>query len=83
MSHLLEQLEGRERRAECLRNDKAMREPVCAGLATDHIPGELSSIWCWRCGEGTVAGLCREKRAAFFAECEADARDVMRNRSEK
>lgn len=34
-------------------------ESPCAGKATQPVPGEQSSIWCYRCGEGTIPGLCR------------------------
>lgn len=36
--------------------------PQCAARSTAHVPGELSAIWCERCGEGTTAGgICRDR----------------------
>lgn len=64
MSHLLEQLEGRERRAECLRNDESMRRPA---------PTLACAFQC-----GWPNDCCQTKARAFFAECEAEARKVMR-----
>jgi hypothetical protein len=34
---------------------------TCAGKATTSIPGNNSALWCYRCGEGTVAGMCRQE----------------------
>lgn len=70
MSELLGQLEGRERRAECLRNDEAMngwRKCEFCGCNTN-----AAARAC--CQQGRNADATR----AFFAECEAEARDVMR-----
>lgn len=79
MSALLSQLEGRERRAECLRNDAALNgEPAftCWGLRS----------FCAEVGHKCrAAGKCvftppSTAARAFFAECEAEARDVMRGK---
>jgi hypothetical protein len=41
-------------------------EPKCVARATERIPGELSAIWCDRCGEGTIAGgPCRARNAGM------------------
>jgi hypothetical protein len=74
MSHILEQLEGRERRAECLRDD------ILNGGRTGWPPGMLQddcrklSRWL----ANRIDSRMHAKQAAFFAECEAEARKVMR-----
>jgi hypothetical protein len=82
MSALLSQLEGRERRAECLRNDAALN-----GGKTGWPPGMLQddcrALSKWLANRIDSRMHAREAARAFFAECEAEARDVMRNRSEK
>jgi hypothetical protein len=35
--------------------------PPCAAQSSTRVPGDLSTIWCYRCGEGTVPGMCRSK----------------------
>ena len=76
MSHLLEQLEGQERRAECLRDD------ILNGGRTGWHPGMLQddcrklSRWL----ANRIDSRMHAKQAAFFAECEAEARDVMRGK---
>lgn len=100
MSHLLEQLEGRERRAECEKHDAEMtgiawRHPSAAvwinhypatGVTGEHwqgyyrLPGQTSK----RVSERGFASLeaaiatCRQEARAFFAECEAEARQIVR-----
>ena len=78
MSHLLEQLEGRERRAECLRNE------ALNGGRTGWPPGMLQDdsrkLSCWLANRIDSRMHAREAARAFFAECEAEARDVMRGK---
>lgn len=89
MSQLLGKLEGRERRAECLRNDAAMN---CA--VVDLITGAPITINGVEQTGLTAEDAERISAAAnlymrddlysevrtFFAECEAEARDVMRGK---
>lgn len=74
MSHLLEQLEGRERRAECLRNEAMTADETRAFLAQFGTARESFARWPRRMRDAAHYGSAR----AFFAECEAEARDVMR-----
>lgn len=69
MSALLSQLEGRERRAECLRNEECM-----AAYEAQTI---LAQRWVRNMSDYSASAR------QFYESCEADARDVMRNRSEK
>jgi hypothetical protein len=64
MSQLLSQLEGRSRRAECERNDRAHgithTRPIVA--------------------KGNHRVAANDEMELFFAQCEADARDVVRGK---
>ena len=89
MSHLLEQLEGRERRAECLRNEAALNGDSQPATPTpkpysewDEEDGRRRVEQAWREWDELLAELAereaKPKARAFFAECEAEARKVMR-----
>lgn len=91
MSALLGQLEGRERRAECLRNDKAMNGgKVAAGGEAERAHSQPPNCEYPKC-ECPIVGLnpqCGKHTGnyktvptasrSFFAECEEDARQILR-----
>ena len=39
-------------------------EPICLAHVQERFPGDLSAVWCARCGEGVVPGLCRARALA-------------------